>query len=55
MEAEEQLGLGDTSIKEVIRLKCPDHRNYKPNPEHTLGQTPGEGSTQGAKRSHLIG
>lgn len=55
METEEQLGLGDTSIKEVIPLKCPDHRSYKPNPEHTQGQTPGEESTQGAKHSPLIG
>ena len=46
MEGEEQLGLGDASIKEVVPLKGLDHRGYKPNPEHTLGQTPGEERTQ---------
>lgn len=55
MEREEQLGLGDASVKEVIPLKVPDHRSYKPNPKHTQGQTLGEESTQGAKHGPLIG
>lgn len=41
MEGEEQLGLGDASIKEFIPLKGLDHRSYKPNPEHTQGQALG--------------
>lgn len=47
MESEEQLSLRDASVKEIILLKCPDHRSYKPNP-NTQGQTPGEERAQGA-------
>lgn len=32
MEAEEELGLRDAFIKEIILLKRLDHRGYRPSP-----------------------